>query len=68
MVAGANWPMGPLALIDLIGVDVQVHVSEALWQAFREPRFAPPPRLQRMLAAGALGRKSGQGFYTYERA
>jgi 3-hydroxybutyryl-CoA dehydrogenase len=66
MVAGANWPIGPLALIDLIGVDVQVHASEALWEAFREARFAPPPRLQRMLEAGHVGRKAGQGFYSYD--
>jgi 3-hydroxybutyryl-CoA dehydrogenase len=65
MVAGTSWPIGPLALIDLIGVDVQVHASEALWQAFREPRFAPPPRLVRMLQAGQLGRKTGRGFYEY---
>ncbi len=65
MVAGTSWPIGPLALIDLIGVDVQVHASEALWQAFREPRFAPPPHLVRMLQAGQLGRKTGRGFYEY---
>ena len=65
MVAGTGWPIGPLALIDLIGVDVQVHASEALWEAYREPRFAAPPRLQRMLDAGHLGRKSGRGFYPY---
>jgi 3-hydroxybutyryl-CoA dehydrogenase len=65
MKLGTNWPIGPLALIDLIGVDVMVHVCEALWDAYREPRFAPPPRLVRMAKAGLLGRKSGQGFYTY---
>jgi 3-hydroxybutyryl-CoA dehydrogenase len=67
MRAGASWPIGPLALIDLIGVDVQVRASEALWEAYREPRFAPPPRLVRMLRAGRLGRKTGRGFYPYER-
>lgn len=65
MVGGTNWPIGPLALIDLIGVDVQVHAAEALWAAYREPRFAPPPRLRRMLDAGHLGRKTGRGFYEY---
>jgi 3-hydroxybutyryl-CoA dehydrogenase len=65
MKLGTNWPIGPLALIDLVGVDVMVHVSEAMWQAYREPRFAPPPRLVRMAEAGLLGRKSGQGFYSY---
>jgi 3-hydroxybutyryl-CoA dehydrogenase len=66
MRLGTNWPIGPLALIDLIGVDVMVHVGEAMWQAYREPRFAPPPRLVRMAEAGLLGRKSGRGFYSYE--
>jgi 3-hydroxybutyryl-CoA dehydrogenase len=66
MRLGTGWPIGPLALIDLIGIDVHVHVCEALWSAFRDPRFAPPPRLVRMVKAGLLGRKSGQGFYRYE--
>jgi 3-hydroxybutyryl-CoA dehydrogenase len=65
MKAGTSWPIGPLALIDLIGVDVHVHAAEALYEAYREPRFAPPPRLVRMLRAGHLGRKAGRGFYTY---
>ncbi len=63
---GTNWPIGPCALIDLIGVDVHVHASEALWEALREPRMAPPPRLRAMAKAGLLGRKSGRGFFTYE--
>jgi len=67
MRLGTGWPIGPLALIDLIGIDVHVHVCEALWSAFRDPRFAPPPRLVRMTKAGLLGRKSGEGFYRYER-
>jgi 3-hydroxybutyryl-CoA dehydrogenase len=66
MRLGTSWPIGPLALIDLIGVDVQVHASEALWEAYREPRFAPPARLVRMLEAGHLGRKTGRGFFTYD--
>jgi 3-hydroxybutyryl-CoA dehydrogenase len=66
MCLGTRWPIGPLALIDLIGVDVHVHATEALWQAYREPRFAPPARLVRMLQAGYLGRKSGRGFYAYD--
>ena len=65
MTLGTNWPIGPCALIDLIGVDVHVHASEALWEALREPRFAPPPRLVRMAQAGHLGRKSGRGFFSY---
>ena len=62
---GAGWPMGPCELVDLVGIDVHVHASEALWQALREPRMAPPPRLVAMAKAGALGRKTGRGFYRY---
>jgi 3-hydroxybutyryl-CoA dehydrogenase len=65
MTAGAGWPMGPCALIDLIGIDVHVHASEALHAALSEERMAPPERLLQMREAGHLGRKSGQGFYTY---
>jgi 3-hydroxybutyryl-CoA dehydrogenase len=65
MLHGTRWPIGPCALIDLIGVDVHVHAAEALWGALREPRFAPPPRLVSMAKAGLLGRKSGHGFYSY---
>ena len=65
LTAGLNWPIGPCALIDLIGVDVHVHASEALHEALGEPRIAPPERLVKMLAAGRLGRKSGQGFFNY---
>jgi 3-hydroxybutyryl-CoA dehydrogenase len=66
MKHGAGWPMGPCELVDLVGIDVHVHASEALWGALREPRMAPPPRLVAMQKAGLLGRKSGQGFYDYE--
>jgi 3-hydroxybutyryl-CoA dehydrogenase len=62
---GAGWPMGPCALLDLVGADVHVHASEALYEKLREPRMAPPPRLVRMLQAGKLGRKTGEGFYRY---
>jgi 3-hydroxybutyryl-CoA dehydrogenase len=65
MQHGAGWPIGPCALLDLIGADVHVHASEALYEALREPRMAPPPRLVRMLQAGKLGRKTGEGFYHY---
>jgi 3-hydroxybutyryl-CoA dehydrogenase len=65
MTKGAGWPMGPCALLDLVGADVHVHASEALYEKLREPRMAPPPRLVRMLQAGKLGRKTGEGFYTY---
>jgi 3-hydroxybutyryl-CoA dehydrogenase len=65
MKRGAGWPMGPCELVDLVGIDVHVHASEALWGALREPRMAPPPRLVAMAKAGLLGRKSGRGFYEY---
>jgi len=63
---GVNWPIGPCALIDLIGIDVHVHASEALHAALGEERMAPPERLIQMQQAGHLGRKSGRGFYEYE--
>ncbi|MGH3024672.1 MAG: 3-hydroxyacyl-CoA dehydrogenase family protein, partial [Gaiellaceae bacterium] len=65
MTRGVNWPIGPCALIDLIGVDVHVHASEALHAALGEARMAPPERLVRMRDEGLLGRKSGRGFYPY---
>lgn len=67
MTLGTNWPIGPLALIDLIGVDVHVHAADALWEMYRDARFAPPARLRRMVEVGHLGRKSGRGFYPYEK-
>jgi 3-hydroxybutyryl-CoA dehydrogenase len=66
MKLGAGWPMGPCELLDLVGLDVHVHASEALYEKTREPRMAAPPRLVAMRNAGLLGRKSGRGFYTYE--
>jgi 3-hydroxybutyryl-CoA dehydrogenase len=65
MTNGAGWPLGPCALIDLIGIDVHVHASEALHARLGEDRMAPPERLVRMQAEGRLGRKSGRGFYSY---
>jgi 3-hydroxybutyryl-CoA dehydrogenase len=65
MRLGAGWPMGPATLVDLVGIDIHVHASEALYEKLREPRVAPPPRLVRMAQAGKLGRKSGEGFYSY---
>jgi 3-hydroxybutyryl-CoA dehydrogenase len=65
MTSGAAWPMGPCALLDLVGIDVHVHASEALYGRLREPRMAPPPRLVAMRDAGLLGRKAGRGFYPY---
>ena len=65
MVEGCAHPMGPLALADLIGLDTTMAVAESLYAEFKEPLNAPPPLLVRMVEAGLLGRKSGQGFYTY---
>lgn len=67
MVAGANHPMGPLALTDLIGLDTTAAVAESMYAEFKEPLYAPPPLLLRMVEAGLLGRKSGRGFFSYDR-
>jgi 3-hydroxybutyryl-CoA dehydrogenase len=65
MVEGCAHPMGPLALADLIGLDTTTAVAESLYEEFKEPLFAPPPLLSRMVDAGLLGRKAGHGFYSY---
>ena len=65
MTNGAGWPMGPCALVDLVGIDIHVHASEALHAALGEERMAPPERLLAMQAEGKLGRKSGEGFFRY---
>jgi 3-hydroxybutyryl-CoA dehydrogenase len=63
---GLNHPMGPLRLADLIGLDTCAQIGDVLYEEFKDARFAPPPLLRRMVAAGQLGRKSGRGFYEYE--
>jgi 3-hydroxybutyryl-CoA dehydrogenase len=65
MRLGCAHPMGPLQLADFIGLDVAYEVCNSLYEEFKDPAYAPPPLLKRMLAAGYRGRKSGQGFYTY---
>lgn len=65
LVRGAAHPQGPLALADLIGLDTTKAVAESLYAEFKEPLYAPPPLLARMVDAGLLGRKTGRGFYTY---
>jgi 3-hydroxybutyryl-CoA dehydrogenase len=65
MVEGCAHPMGPLALTDLIGLDTTMAVAESLYDEFKEPLYAAPPLLSRMVDAGLLGRKSGRGFYEY---
>jgi 3-hydroxybutyryl-CoA dehydrogenase len=65
MVEGCNHPMGPLHLADLIGLDTTLAVAQSLYEEFKEPLYAPPPMLSRMVEAGLLGRKTGRGFYDY---
>ena len=65
MQLGAGHPMGPLTLLDYIGLDTVVRIAEIMFDAYREPRFAAPPLLQRMVVAGFHGRKNGRGFYDY---
>ena len=65
MKLGCNHPIGPLALADLIGLDVVLAVMEVFHREFKDPKYRPAPLLKEMVAAGKLGRKSGRGFYTY---
>jgi 3-hydroxybutyryl-CoA dehydrogenase len=67
MKGGCNFPMGPLALLDLVGLDTSLAIIEALYAEFRDPNYAPVPLLKRMVAAEQLGRKSGKGFYDYSK-
>jgi 3-hydroxybutyryl-CoA dehydrogenase len=67
MVAGCAHPMGPLALADLIGLDTTAAVAASMYAEFKEPLYAPPPLLLRMVEAGLLGRKAGRGFHDYRR-
>jgi 3-hydroxybutyryl-CoA dehydrogenase len=64
--AALGYKMGPLELIDLVGLDTQIRLCEAFYPITLDPRAATPPLLRRMVAAGLLGRKSGRGFFTYE--
>ena len=68
MVEGCNHPMGPLRLTDLIGLDTTMAVADSLYAEFKEPLYASPPLLSRMVEAGLLGRKTGRGFYDYQAA
>ncbi len=65
VVAGLSHPMGPLRLSDLIGLDTMKLIADSMYDEYKDPNFAPPPLLQRMVEAGQLGKKSGKGFYTY---
>ncbi len=66
MKLGANHPMGPLELADLIGLDICLHEIETLYESFGDPKYRPCPLMKRMVAAGMLGRKTGRGFYEYK--
>jgi 3-hydroxybutyryl-CoA dehydrogenase len=65
MKLGCGYPMGPFTLLDFVGLDTTYFIANIMFDEFRETRFAPPPLLKRMVLAGRLGKKSGQGFYTY---
>ena len=65
MKLGCGHPMGPLTLLDFVGLDTALRIGEILFDEFREPRMAPPPLLRRMVAAGLVGRKGGRGFYDW---
>jgi 3-hydroxybutyryl-CoA dehydrogenase len=65
MKLGCGYPMGPFTLLDLVGLDTTMYVAEVMFEEYREPRYAPPPLLKRMVMAGYLGRKSGRGFYDH---
>jgi 3-hydroxybutyryl-CoA dehydrogenase len=65
MKLGCGYPMGPFMLLDLVGLDTAMFVAEVMFEEFREPRYAPPPLLKRMVMAGHLGRKTGRGFYRH---
>ena len=67
MKLGANMPMGPLRLCDLVGLDVTLAAAESLYDAFKDPKFRPAPLLRQMVRAGRLGRKTGEGFYRYDQ-
>ena len=67
MKGGCNFPMGPLELLDLVGLDTSVSILEALYEEFKDPNYAPAPLLRRMVSAERLGRKTGSGFYDYKR-
>ena len=65
MKGGCGFPMGPFALLDLVGLDTSLAILDALYLEFADPNYSPVPLLRRMVTAGRLGRKSGHGFYSY---
>ncbi len=67
MKLGCGYPMGPFTLLDFVGLDTTYYIANIMFEEFREPAYAPPPLLKRMVLAGRMGRKSGRGFYIYEK-
>jgi len=67
MKLGCGYPMGPLTLLDFVGLDTTYYIANIMFEEFRQPQFAPPPLLKRMVLAGYMGRKSGRGFYEYAK-
>jgi 3-hydroxybutyryl-CoA dehydrogenase len=67
MKLGCGYPMGPLTLLDFVGLDTTYYIANIMFEEFRQPHFAPPPLLKRMVLAGYMGRKSGRGFYEYAK-
>ena len=67
MQLGCGYPMGPLTLLDFVGLDTTYYIANIMFEEYREKRFAPPPLLKQMVLAGRLGRKSGHGFYEYQK-
>jgi 3-hydroxybutyryl-CoA dehydrogenase len=67
MKLGCGYPMGPFTLLDFVGLDTTYYIANIMFEEYREPAYAPPPLLKRMVLAGRLGKKSGEGFYQYDR-
>lgn len=67
MKLGCGHPMGPFTLLDFVGIDTTYYIANIMYEEFREPAYAPPPLLKRMVLAGHVGRKAGRGFYSYEK-
>ena len=67
MKLGCGYPMGPFTLLDFVGLDTTYYIANIMFEEFREPAYAPPPLLKRMVLAGRMGKKSGRGFYSYEK-
>ena len=67
MKLGCGYPMGPLTLLDFVGLDTTYYIANIMFEEFKQPQYAAPPLLKRMVLAGYMGRKSGRGFYDYSK-